>query len=137
MAYSTDADLVELQPDILELGITQFTEEHNKAQADIRRELLGKWWVKKNLGKEIDYNLLTDSQFTLASAYLVLWKYALPQLTNWSADDRFIEMIAFYKARYQEEMADIMLAGVEYDANDDGELKGDEKVSVGAGRLTR
>jgi hypothetical protein len=137
MAYSTDADLTEYQPDILALGIDSFTEEHDKAQSDIIRELRAKWYSKKSTDKELDATLLTDSQFKVASVYLVLWKYALPQLTNWVDGDRFLEMIKFYKSRYGEEMADILASGVEYDADGDGVVTKSEKVSIGAGRLTR
>lgn len=137
MAFSTDSDLTELQPDILSLGISAFTEEHTKAYNDIVRELEAKWWPKKAIDGSLDTTLLTDTQFTIASAYLVLWKYALPQLTNWSEGDRFQNMIDFYRTRYSEEMAEILAAGVEYDANDDGTVDTVEKVSVGAGRLVR
>jgi hypothetical protein len=46
-------------------------------------------------------------------------------------------MIKFYKSRYGEEMADILASGVEYDADGDGVVTKSEKVSIGAGRLTR
>jgi len=137
MAYSKDSDLLDYQPDILSLGIDIFVEEHEKAKADIIRELRAKWWNKKNTDKDLDPTLLTDSQFKVASIYLVLWKYALPQLTNWVEGDRFLEMIKFYKSRYGEEMADILASGVEYDADEDGVVTKSEKVSIGAGRLTR
>ncbi len=137
MAYSTDADLTEYQPDIMTLGIDSFTEEHIKAKSDIIRELRAKWFSKKSTDKELDPALLNGVQFKVASVYLVLWKYALPQLTNWIDGDRFLEMIKFYKSRYGEEMADILASGVEYDADDDGVVTKSEKVSIGAGRLSR
>lgn len=137
MAYSTDADLVELLPDILDLGISSFTEEHDKAASDIERELLGSWWPKKGIDGDLDTTLLTATQFKLASCYLTLWKYALPQLTNWVDGDRFQNMIDFYKSRYGEEMAAILAAGVEYDKDDDGTVTTEEKASIGAGRLVR
>lgn len=137
MAYSTDTDLVGYQPDILDLGIDSFTDDHDKAYDDINRELLAKFWAKKNTTDEFDVSLLTATQFKVASAYLVLWKYALPKLTNWVENDRFISMIDFYKSRYGEEMADILSAGVEYDADDDGTVSPLEKQSIGAGRLVR
>jgi len=137
MAFSTDADLTELLPDILTLGIASFTEEHLKAQADIERELRTKWWGKKVLSGEMDSTLLTDSQFTLASSYLVLWKYALPQLTNWVDGDRFQQMIDFYKSRYGEEMNSVFLDGIDYDADNDGIVTESEKVSIGGNRLVR
>lgn len=137
MAFSTDSDLTELQPDILSLGIAAFTEEHTKAQNDILRELEAKWWPRKGINGAMDSTLLTDSQFTLCSAYLVLWKYALPQLTNWVDGDRFQNMIDFYQMRYNEELAAILAVGVDYDANNDGTVEVRESAAVGAGYLAR
>lgn len=136
MAYSKDTDLLDYQPDILSLGIDIFVNEHEKAKDDIIRELRAKWWNKRNTGDEFDPDLLNGSQFKVASVYLVLWKYALPQLTNWVDGDRFLEMIKFYKSRYGEEMADIIASGVEYDKDRNGTVEKDEIVPATA-RLRR
>jgi hypothetical protein len=80
---------------------------------------------------------LTDSQFTRCSAYLVLARYALPQLTNWVEDDRFQNMMDFYKARYGEEFDAILRDGVEYDDDGNSTIDDDEKQSVNSGRLVR
>lgn len=137
MAFSTDTDLQDLVPDILQLGIDSFTAEHTNAQNDIIRELRIGWWDKKGLSGELDSTLLTDSQFTRCSSYLVLWKYALPQLTNWVDGDRFQSMIDFYKSRYGEELDSILRDGIEYDTNDDGTVSDQEKKSIHSGRLSR
>ena len=137
MAYSSDSDLMKLIPDILSLGIESFVLEHPKAQADIERELRIKWWPKKGISGEMTNSKLTSSQFTQASAYLVLWLYALPKLTNWVDDDRFMHMITFYRARYGEEMEAILNDGVEYDADGDGTIQVDEKIANDANRLDR
>jgi hypothetical protein len=137
MAFSEDKDLQNLVPDILQLGIDTFADEHAKAQNDIERELRVKWWDKKGLSGELNNTYLTDSQFTRCSAYLVLWKYALPQLTNWVDGDRFQSMIDFYKSRYGEELEMILRDGVEYDANNDSVIVQEEKKSIHSGRLAR
>jgi len=137
MAFSEDKDLQVLVPDILQLGIDTFADEHERAESDILRVLRVEWWDKKGLAGELDATLLTDTQFTRCAAYLVLWKYALPQLTNWVDGDRFQNMITFYKARYGEELESILLDGVEYDANDDSVVTEIEKASVHSGRLPR
>ncbi len=137
MAFSEDKDLQNLVPDILQLGIDTFADEHAKAQNDIERELRVKWWDKKGLSGELNTTYLTDSQFTRCSAYLVLWKYALPQLTNWVDGDRFQSMIDFYKSRYGEELEMILRDGVEYDANNDSVIVQEEKKSIHSGRLAR
>lgn len=137
MAYSTDTDLQDLIPDILDFGIDAFTNEHTSAANDIDRELRSKWFYKLGISGEMDSSLLTASQFKRASSYLVLWKYALPQLTNWVDNDRFLNMIDFYKQRYFDEMASIFADGVEYDRDDDGSISLEEKKPVSNGRLIR
>jgi hypothetical protein len=137
MAFSNDSDLLKLVPDILQLGIDSFSSEHSKAQADIERELRIKWWAKKGISGEMDNSKLTDSQFTRCASYLVLWRYALPQLTNWVDGDRFQGMIEFYRARYGEELEAIFGDGVEYDDDGDGTIDNDEKNALNANRLDR
>lgn len=137
MAYSTDSDLQMILPDILDFGISSFVEEHAKAEADINRELRINWWTRTGRTGDMDTDLLTASQFSKASAYLVLWKYALTQLTNWVSGDRFMNQINYYKDRYNEEMERIFADGVEYDFNEDGVVSEDEKnITLGA-RLVR
>jgi len=85
----------------------------------------------------MDDTLLTDSQWTRASAYLVLWKYALPQLTNWVDGDRFREMIGFYRDLYTQELNAIFADGVEYDYDEDGTVSTEEKSTKVQTRLTR
>ena len=137
MAFSTDSDLTALLPDILSLGISSFTDEHARAQADIEREIRNKWWSKTGFSGELDTTLLTDSQWTRAASYLVLWRYALPQLTNWVDGDRFQNMISFYRARYEEEMDEVFRDGIEYDVDEDGTVQNDEKQPRYSGRLFR
>jgi len=137
MAFSTDNDLLKIIPDILSLGINSFVLEHPKAQADIEREIRNRWWEKRGISGELNPEYLTDSQWTQAAAYLVLWKYALPQLTNWVDGDRFQNMIGFYKSRYAEEIEAVFQDGVEYDDDNSGTIEGDEKTPINHGRLIR
>ena len=137
MAFSTDDDLEAIVPYIFDLGIPAFTAEHARAQADIEREIRNRWWHRKGIQGEMVASYLTEAQWTRASAYLVLWKYALPQLTNWVDDDRFLQMIDFYKARYGEELDAVFQDGVEYDADNDGAVTDKEKEPVALNRLDR
>jgi hypothetical protein len=137
MAFSTDSDLAEIVPDILSLGILSFTDEHAKAQLDIEREIRNRWWEKRGISGELNTSLLTEAQWTRSAVYLVLWKYALPQLTNWVDGDRFQNMIDFYKSRYGEELEAVFQDGVEYDADDDNVIDDSEKAAVNHGRLVR
>jgi hypothetical protein len=137
MAFSIDTDLQEVVPDILDFGIPSFADQHSLAQADIERVLRSKWYPKLQLESEMNSTLLTDSQFTKAAAYLVLWKYALPKLTNWVEGDRFQNMIEFYKSRYSEELESVLQDGVEYDKDQDSVISDEEKRPINHGRLYR
>lgn len=137
MAFSSDADLMDIIPDILSFGIDSFSTEHAKAQADIERKIRADWWDKRGFSGELKPQYLTDSQWTRANAYLVLWKYALPQLTNWVDGDRFQGMIDFYKSRFAEEIEAVFKDGVEYDDDNNGTIDDDEKTPINDGRLVR
>ena len=137
MAFSSDSDLTDIVPDILTFGISTFADEHNKADADIKREIRAKWWSRTGNKGEMDASLLTGSQWTRAAAYLVLAKYALPQLTNWVEGDRFKNMMDFYNAEFLKEMNAIFEDGVEYDLNEDGTVEDGEKNLFITGRLSR
>lgn len=137
MAFSTDWNLQEIIPDILDFGIDNFIEEHARAQAELEREIRNKWWHRTGRDGEMDTSLLTESQWTKANAYLVLWKYALPKLTNWVDNDRFLQMIDFYRVRYGEEVEAVFADGVEYDFDEDGTVQNDEKLPKPLNRLDR
>ena len=137
MAFSSDADLLNITPDILSFGIDSFSSEHAKAQADIERKIRADWWDKRGFSGELKPAYLTDSQWTRANAYLVLWKYALPQLTNWVDGDRFQGMIDFYRSRYSEEVEAVFKDGIEYDGNNDGVVNEAERTPINDGRLVR
>tara|TARA_B110000977_G_scaffold159423_1_gene203315 strand:+ start:203 stop:616 length:414 start_codon:yes stop_codon:yes gene_type:complete len=137
MAFSSDADLMDIVPDILSFGIDSFSTDHAKAQADIERKIRADWWDKRGFSGELKPQYLTDSQWTRANAYLVLWKYALPQLTNWVDGDRFQGMIDFYKSRFSEEIEAVFKDGVEYDDDNNGTIDNDEKTPINDGRLVR
>ena len=137
MAFSSDADLMDIVPDILSFGIDSFSTDHAKAQADIERKIRADWWDKRGFSGELKPQYLTDSQWTRANAYLVLWKDALPQLTNWVDGDRFQGMIDFYKSRFAEEIEAVFKDGVEYDDDNNGTIDDDEKTPINDGRLVR
>jgi len=137
MAFSTDSDLTDIIPDILSLGINSFADEHAKAEADIKREIRNRWWSRTGYGGEMDDTLLTDTQWTRANAYLVIWKYAMPQLTNWVEGDRFREMQSFYRDMYSQELEAVFSDGVEYDRDEDGTVSDQEKSIKMIQRLSR
>lgn len=149
MAMSTDDDLLKYQPEILNYGIDEFTEEHAKARDDVLRKLRSEWWSKaktyyafpgNSKYAEMDETKLNESQFTRVAVFRVLSEYALPQLTKWNnenEEDKFQVMMKHYEKRYKTEFEEILLDGVEYDFDDDGVVQDDERGSIHADRLYR
>ena len=149
MAMSTDADLLKYQPEILNYGIDEFTDEHAKARADVLRKLRSEWWNKaksynafpgNSKYAEMDETKLTESQFNRVAVFRVLSEYVLPQLTKWNTEgdeDKFQVMMTHYQKRYMTEFAEILLDGVEYDFDNDGTVQDDERGSIHSVRLTR
>ena len=152
MVMSTDDNLIEYQPDILEYGIDDFDSYHTKAREDILRRLRSEWWVrgknfKVEMGSvrttyalEMDDTKLDETQFTRCAVYLILAEYALPQLTKWNADgdeDKFQVMMMHYRKKYNEEFNNILQDGVRYDYDDDGTVEDIEKQPFHTRRLVR
>ena len=144
--YSTDANVLEYEPQIKEYGILDFTDDHTKTTADIKRYLRIHWWPRVsrtqvrlfNQTVEMDDTKLTASQFTRAAVFHVLAYYILPKLTQHSAEpDRFRVMIDFYKAKFQEEIDFILQDGVKYDFDNDGTVEASEEQPVHFNRLVR
>lgn len=145
--YTTDADLLEYEPQIKEYGIIDFTDYHAKTTADVQRYLRIHWWprvsrsyststIRTNV--EMDTTKLQASQLKRASAFHVLAYYILPQLTQHGAEpDRFRMMIDFYKAKWQEEIDFVLQDGVEYDYDADGTIGTTEKQTAHYNRLVR
>jgi hypothetical protein len=139
MAMSTDANLLEYLPEILNYGIDEFTDYHSLAEKDIWRRLRKDWWNKTG-SSEMDETLLDETQFTKCASYLVLSDYALPQLTKWNSEgseDRFQVMMKHYSHKYEEEFNTILFDGVKYDANSDDIVQISEKIPTSNYRLSR
>ena len=145
--YSTDADLLEYEPQIKEYGVIDFTDYHAKTTADVQRYLRIHWWprVSRNYTTsslrthlEMDATKLQAAQLKRSAVFHVLAYYILPQLTQHGAEpDRFRMMIDFYKAKWQEEIDLVLQDGVEYDFNADSTIGTTEKQTVHYNRLVR
>ncbi len=134
MAYSTDADVQELFPDLQDYDNLSFSDDHARTQADIQRKLRIDWYPMylqsvKNASStsEMDNTKLTDSQFKNASVYHVLSYYILPKLSDFVEGDKFTSAMEFYRTRFEEEFDAILADGVEYDSDGDSTITNKEK----------
>jgi hypothetical protein len=146
--YTTDADVLEYEPQIKEYGVIDFSSYHAKTTADIQRHLRIEWWprVRRQTGLgyfnttdlEMTNSKLTASQFKTAAVYHVLAYYILPQLTQHTAEpDRFRMMIDFYKARFRDEFDMVLQDGIKYDWDGDGTVEASEEQPQHFNRLVR
>ena len=139
MAMLTESDVTEYQPDILDYGIQDFDESFTKTEADIHRLLRIKWWpVRSGSYYNMEVSKLDETQFTRAAVFHCLAYYLTPKLTKFDPDsDKFNEMMAFYKERFNEEFDLVLEGGVYYDTDGDGTFEESEKVVTHTGRLIR
>jgi hypothetical protein len=136
--FATDDDLVKYIPTIFDHGVETFTSELSEAEDDVLRYIQINWFNKRSPGSTMDPTLLTTSQWTRSTVYLALANFILPQLSTFRPEgDSFREQIAFYKERYNEEVRQEILKGVEYDSNDDGTVQTSEKRPTNLRRLVR
>tara|TARA_R100000734_G_scaffold18169_1_gene14855 strand:+ start:681 stop:1133 length:453 start_codon:yes stop_codon:yes gene_type:complete len=147
--YTTDADILEYEPNIKDYGIIDFSDYHSKTTADIQRHLRIEWWPRvkrQSVGSnyfnstelEMNTSKLTASQFKNAAVYHILSYYILPKLTQHTAEpDRFRMMIDFYKARFREEFDLVLQDGVKYDWDGDGTVEAHEEQPQHFNRLVR
>tara|TARA_R100000353_G_C6468366_1_gene185890 strand:+ start:411 stop:863 length:453 start_codon:yes stop_codon:yes gene_type:complete len=147
--YATDSDVLEYEPRIKDYGVIDFTADHTKSTADIQRLLRVEWWPRVSrqsptskyftgTGLEMNTTKLTASQFKRAAVYHVLAYYILPRLTQHQGeDDRFFQMIAFYKNKFREEFDLVLADGIEYDYDGDGTVDEVEKQTTHYNRLVR
>jgi hypothetical protein len=148
MTMSTDTDILEYMPDLLDYGIQDFSADHAKSRLDILRRQRIEWWPKLQPWKndiryvnsyaEMDEDLLTESQFTRSAVFHVLSYYILPKLAKFNPDgDRFENMMKHFHNRFEEEINLVMKDGVEYDLNNDNVVDTGEKLPRDFGRLVR
>lgn len=145
--YATDTDLQEYEPDILNLGIPEFQDLHEKSYDDINRLIEIEWWprasyrqydITRGTYANINFDLLVDSQWKRAAVYHVLSHYIYPRLSTFSPEgDIYREKMEYYRAKFKEEFDLCLKQGVQYDYNADSTIEESEKVPVHFNRLVR
>ena len=138
MALFTEADIVDLVPDILEYGIQDFSDDIARTEEDIFRLLRIRWWQPiASPGDVMDNNLLDPAQLKRSCVYYSLAYYIFPKLSKFEVDgDRFTSMMEYYKARFDEEF-DLAIRELHYDFDSSGTFTDSEVVHNESRRLVR
>lgn len=144
MAYANLSDLLEVEPNIQDYGVIDWTTQLERSETEINRVLTVRWWqsYRKSLGltdsSPLDATLLDGTQWTQATVYHALAYHICPKLTQFSPEtDKFQVMMDYYRGRFEHEMDLCIREGVRYDANDNGTFSDAEKVSDTSLRLRR
>ena len=146
MAYCTSADLAEYRPNILSLGVADWTATIAKADAQINRAIEKQWYRPECVARGLDYRstpfdpdlLLTfATQIKEASVYLSL-KLAYMYLMKDSAEaDAFERQMNLFGKMFKEELIETLSSGIDYDWDGNDEIGASEKLAPKVRRLRR
>jgi len=138
MALFTEADIVELVPDILEYGIQDFSDDIARTEADIYRLLRIQWWQPvASPGTVMDNSKLDPAELKRSCVYHCLAYFIFPKLSKFEVDgDRFTSMMDYYKARFDEEF-NLAIRELHYDWDGSGTHEAGEVVHNESRRLVR
>lgn len=117
MAFSTDEDLLAIQPSIFDYGISSFEEYHETAAEETARDLRTGWIPRQRTVKEAEFDryALDEAQWRRAACYRVLGWHILPLLAGKDVATEFwLAMATSYKKAYREEMDAEIDVGVFY-----------------------
>lgn len=121
--FADEDDLVCLLPSIYKHGVEYWGEQIVQAENDIKEIIKLKWYNKAYNDSLYNSSLLVGAQWKDATLYRALYRYILPQLSQFRVDgDSFSEMMKHYKAEYNEEMAHQFELGIQYDRDEDNEI---------------
>lgn len=144
MTYCTDDDLTEFRPNILQLGVSSWKTQREKAYALINRVITARWYNQTAIEMGYDPTVTTfdptrvgtdelkdlECYKTLEFAYLILMKDA-PE------PDGFERNMILFADKFGKELELILGTGLTYDWSGDGETDSDEIRLTSPRRLSR
>lgn len=145
----TISDIKEYEPDILNYGIQDFSNQITRANADTIRDIRIKIWPTLQVGMydinylganqvEMNEDLITVSQWTRCACFRALGYEIFPLLAKFEVDgDIFTNKMKYYRDEYIREFNDIRADGMEYDLDSDGTIQDREKEPQYYNRLKR
>lgn len=143
--YCSDDDLIEVRPDVLDLGVSSFDDQIEEAGLLIDRVLESRWYrpIQKNQGvdwRTTQFNrdslLSMTSQLKRLGVFKTL-ELAFTILMKHRKEDAFDDERKLFKEKYLEELEEVLLFGIDYDWDDDDELQDAERAIPEVRRLTR
>lgn len=142
--YSTDTDLVKIRPNILNLGIPEWSDRHAEAKNIIDRRLIREWYKQAAVENGVDYTQtefdpdnLEDGALTRLSCYKALELIYMFLMNDHPEEDGFERQMKTFRQLYNEEFKEIMSLGINYDWDEDGVVASNEMYHKTRRRLYR
>lgn len=142
--YSTDEHLIGVRPNILSLGVSDWTTHHVEAFDIINRILVGRWYklVAAEYGVDwretpFDPELVDASQLVRLSSYKTLELAYLYLMKDAPEPDGFEREMKLFRDRFNAELQDILALGISYDWDDSGTIEAGEQFQEQTRRLYR
>lgn len=142
--YSQDADLVKLRPNIMDMGVDDWTFKHEEAFAFINRTLVHRWFKTAAADLGYDYRETTFSpdnvvvsELTQLSCYKTLELVYIYLMNDAPEADGFDRQRKIFRDLYNEELKNILAIGLSYDWDADGNIASSEKYIHYPRRLVR
>jgi len=143
--YCTEDDLVLIRPDVLNLGVSDWSDQIAEAGLVIDRIIEVEWYRPIAEENSIDWRttpfdrdllLTADTQLTRLGCYKTLELIFL-YLMKHNAEDVYDKERKLFRDMYTEELNDVMKAGLDYDWDESGAITSDESIVPMVRRLVR
>jgi len=126
--YCSEADLVLIRPEILNLGVQDWSDQIAETGKILDRAVEVNWYRRAAEENALDWRTTTfdrdqlanaDSQLKRVACYKTL-ELAFMYLMKHRANDAFEKEREMFAKLYKEELHEVMIAGLDYDWDDDG-----------------
>jgi len=144
MTYCADSDLSKYRPNILALGVNDWTAQREEAYALINRVVSTRWYRKVAPDMGYDPNITTfnpllirEGTLTRLESFKALELAYMYLMKDSPEADGFERNVKLFRDRYNEELELVLAQGIDYDWSDSGTFEDDEVYLRTTRRLVR
>lgn len=146
LLFHSEDDLVEVRPDILSYGVSDFEPQMEESEAIINRTLDSRWYrtVANEHGlvfRETPFDptllLNADTQIKRLACYKSLQLCYLHLMKEAPEPDAFERQMNTFKKLYADELVEVLAAGLDYDWDSSGAIDSGERAEPVIRRLQR
>jgi hypothetical protein len=144
MTYCVDSDLLKYRPNILSLGVDEWSSQREEAYSIINRVIQTRWYrkVAPEMGYDpnvtlFDADLIRESTLTRLEAFKTLELAYMILMKDSPEADGFERNMKTFRDKYNEELELVLAQGIDYDWSGSGTFDDDEVYLRAPRRLVR